>query len=43
MIEVKDCEDDDDNYYEDDGDDGIDEMDLPTVKRRAKWTDDLVR
>ena len=37
----------DDNYddeeeKEDDGH-GIDEMDLPTVKRHAKWTDDLVR
>ena len=37
----------DDNYddeeeKEDEGH-GIDEMDLPTVKRHAKWTDDLVR
>ncbi len=43
--EEKNYEDDDDNYDDDDEveDDGIDEMDLPTVKRRAKWTDDLVR
>ena len=41
--EEKDCEDDDDNYDEDEEDDGIDEVNLPTVKKRAKWTDDLVR
>ena len=41
--EEKDCEDDDDNYDEDEEDDGIDEVNLPTVKRHAKWTDDLVR
>ena len=35
----------DDNYddEEEDKGHGIDEMDLPTVKRHAKWTDDLVR
>ena len=33
---------DDDEEEEDEGH-GIDEMDLPTVKRHAKWTDDLVR
>ena len=32
----------DDEEEEDEGH-GIDEMDLPTVKRHAKWTDDLVR
>jgi len=43
--EEKNYEDDDDNYDDDDEDedDGIDEMDLPTSRKRAKWTDDLVR
>ena len=33
---------DDDEEEEDEGP-GIDEVILPTVKKRAKWTDDLVR
>ncbi len=32
-----------DEEEEEDEGHGTDEMDLPTVKRHAKWTDDLVR
>ena len=34
----------DDNYDNEEENEGhgIDEMDLPTIKRHAKWTDDLV-
>ena len=38
--EYNDYEDDDDEEEEDDG---IYDMDMPTTKKRASWTDDLVR